>query len=67
MERALSEEDLAKVKDLKRVYGNVGVSDLIDVPLVLVERALAKQDVPFTVHSGVRRYWKKWMRQLRST
>lgn len=66
MEKALSSEDYARIKDLKRVYGNVGVATLIDVPLVLVERALAKQDVPFAVHSGVKRYWKKWMQALRS-
>jgi hypothetical protein len=65
----LCDDDKFKIVDLRRIYGKVGTSDLINTGHSLVEAAIGSTELPDKeikhIHSGIRTYWKKWMSDYR--
>lgn len=66
----LCDDDKLKIVDLRRIYGKVGTSDLINAKHLLVEAAIGATELSDKeikhIHSGIRTYWKAWMSDYRT-
>lgn len=65
----LSEEDINRVKDLRKIYGKIGASDLINTEHSLVESAISNSELNEKdckqIHFRIRIYWRPWMSEHR--
>lgn len=65
----LSEEDISRLKDLRKIYGKLGASDLINTEHALVESAVSAAELhdkdSKQIHFRVRLYWRPWMKESR--
>jgi hypothetical protein len=65
----LSNEDILKIKDLRKIYGKLGASDLINIEHSLIESAVAESNLEDKdckqIHFRIRLYWRKWMGEHR--
>lgn len=63
--KLISNEDLKKIVDLKRIYGQKGLGDLLNVNQSAIDLALSNAEMEARlasrVRSGVRFYWRAWM------
>jgi hypothetical protein len=66
MTNNLNDEDYKKASDLKRIYGQKGLGDLLNINQEVVDLVLARngnieEKAAGRVKVGLRRYWQSWM------
>jgi hypothetical protein len=66
MTQNLNDKDYQKALDLRRIYGQKGLSDLLNINQAVIDLVLARKDeieekMAAHVRAGVRRYWQTWM------